>query len=149
MLDTTNPAGVTEPTDRMCLYLNGRFRADPAQWAGKWPRVYWIDVNGTEPHDASILDIETGDAQPSTILQWVPERLAGNPSYHCRLYCNLSTWPAVKATVARLTAAQQEQVRYWIANPTQAAHMVPGSDATQWGWFPDVDRSEVRPSWDA
>ena len=57
----------------------------------------------------------------------------------------IDEWPAAKAAVATLPAAMQAQVRWWIADPTGYAHVVPGSDATQWYWGRSYDISTANP----
>jgi hypothetical protein len=158
MLDSTTPLdSLPNDLDRVALYYNGHVgNLNGNIPAGKnWQRVYWIDVLNANPHECSILDIETGDASPRDILDWVPARLDKDPSYICRLYSNLSTWKSVQFYVAQLSEGQRKQVRYWIANPTMSKHVVNGSCATQWYWgnmdTPAVnfDRSDVAPCWDA
>ena len=146
MYDSTDPAGIPHGATVAALYHNGRFAATPAE-ARQFPVHLWIDVLGTAPDACSILDIETGDATPETVLAWVPARLAALPGSHCRLYCNLSTWPAVKRAVAQLTSAERAAVMYWVANPTGVAHLVPGSAATQYLWTPGFDESVFAPGW--
>lgn len=122
----------------VAVYANGRYRANPAELK-RFKNVTWIDVNGTDPR-ANALDIETGDATPETVLSWVPDHVKiYGAKAHSRLYSNLSTWPAVKAAVARLAPAERSTVMYWVANPTGVRHLVPGSAATQWFWGPGYD----------
>ena len=146
MYDSTMPGAIPADAQLVALYRNGRF-AVTAQQGAMFPARLWIDVLGTDAATASVLDIETGDATPDTVRTWCPAREAAHPYSVDRLYCNLSTWPAVRAAVAELTGAQQARVRYWIANPTGAAHLVPGSDATQYLWTPGFDVSAYGPAW--
>lgn len=148
MYDSVDPGKIPATAEKVALYRNGLYAADPATWGDKWPRVYWIDVLGNDPVNASILDVETGDAHPYQVSSWCDERLADHPDWLCRIYCNLSTWPAVKSQVATMPQNQRRQVRYWIANPTGQRHYVPGSAATQYEWAENWDLSAVRPSWD-
>ena len=144
MFDSTQPGAI--PGDFAALYRNGRFAATPAQ-AARFFYVLWIDVLATDPGDASILDIETGDATPASVRPWCEARQQAHPFSVDRLYCDLSTWPAVKAEVAQLSEAGRARVRYWIANPTGQPHLVPGSDATQYLWTQGWDESAYGPGW--
>ena len=149
MYDSTDPAEIPPGAQVAALYRNGRFAATPAQ-ARRFPVVLWIDVLGTAPESCSILDIETGDATPDTVLSWVPARLGSHTGAHCRLYCNLSTWPAVRQAVASITgitADERASIMYWIANPTGTPHLVPGSDATQYLFGLGFDESAFLPGW--
>lgn len=128
------------------LYVNGLY-AWRGPLAHTWERVLWIDVFGTAPGQASVLDVETGDAGPSQVPGWCEERLTAVPDSLLRLYCNISTWETVKKQVATMPALARGRVRYWIANPTGAPHLVPGSAATQWDWGESWDTSSYGPAW--
>lgn len=139
-----NPANVAHDYDYVAIYVNGRFSVDPATVQKAYPdaRVFWIDVLGNNP-EASIKDIETGDISPSSVPGIVAARFRVHPDANTRLYCNLSTWPAVKTEVRNLPQNQRDTIRYWIANPTGTPHIVPGSDATQYMFGQILDLSEV------
>lgn len=124
-------------------YATGPFAASPSQLAGKGP-VVWIDTNGSDPA-ASALDVEPGDATPSVAATWAYNRLSKRPHAIARIYTMISEWPAVKAAVAGLPHNVQSRVRWWIADPTGVAHLVPGSDATQWYWGSTYDISTATP----
>jgi hypothetical protein len=162
MRDSTTPVASIQPgtTDRIAAYWNGLFAAnfDELQRVFSGVRLYGIDVLGTDPHKASVADVEKFDMTPDSLAEWIPARLDagpqdghGEPTWLARPYCNLSTWPSVRAVVARLDAKYRRQVRYWIANPTGIRHLVPGSAATQFWWGSSSDNfdiSDVDPSWD-
>lgn len=80
---------------------------------------------------------------PADVPAWVGRRHADHPGSLCRVYCNLSTWPAVKAEVAKLSEELRALVRYWIADPTGVQHQVPGADATQWYFGDGYDLSVI------
>lgn len=124
-------------------YATGPFAASPSQLAGKGP-VVWIDTNGSDPA-ASALDVEPGDATPSVAASWASQRLSKQPHAVARIYTTISEWAAVKAAVAGLPQAMQARIRWWIADPTGVAHIVPGSDATQWYWGSSYDISTATP----
>jgi hypothetical protein len=128
----------------IAAYSNGEFAADFAALAKTYPKawVFHIDVLGTDP-DAGIKDIETGDITVGSVRSVVMERADKHPGFLIRLYCNLSTWPGVKAEVAGLSNEVQRNIRYWIANPFTPAHIVPGSSATQYNWGRTYDTSEI------
>ena len=104
----------------------------------------WIDVTGYN-HNASVLDVEPGDATPSLAASWAWHRLKDRPTALARIYTMRSEWPAVQAAVAKLPAKMRSHVRYWIADPTGTPHIVPGSDATQWYWGSSYDISSATP----
>lgn len=148
--DSVNPDAIPANTHAM-LYINGGFAASPTI-ASRFASVLWIDVFGDSPR-ANVLDVETSDATPGDVPAWVTEHvnLYGDiPTTLARVYCNLSTWPDVRAAVRTLSPQYRRHVRYHIAHPTGQPHLVPGSHATQWFWghgANDYDLSEFRPDY--
>jgi hypothetical protein len=92
-----------------------------------------------------VLDIEPGDATPAGAAIWVAQKLGQDPSARARLYTMRAEWPAVQAAISTLPSWMQARVRYWIADPTGVAHMVPGANATQWYWGNSYDISTANP----
>jgi hypothetical protein len=127
----------------IATYATGAQASQPAELAGRGP-VLWIDVEGTDP-GADVLDVEPGCAAPAAVQTWVSERLNGHPGALAIIYTSLDEWSLVQAQVAGLPAAMRAQVRWWIADPTGYAHLVPGSDATQWYWGTSYDISTATP----
>jgi hypothetical protein len=125
------------------VYSTGSYAAQPADVAGH-KTVLWIDTNGSNP-DASVLDIEPGDATPTQAAAWAKQRLTKHPHDVARLYTMRSMWPSVQAAVNTLSSAMRAQIRYWIADPTGSDHMVPGADATQWYWGKSYDITTASP----
>jgi hypothetical protein len=76
--DSTNPGAISaSTTDGVLAYANGDYAWDLAEVerfivAGK--QVVHIDVNGTAPHRASVLDVERYDATPQTARDWIRQR---------------------------------------------------------------------------
>jgi hypothetical protein len=126
------------------VYANGAYAASAGQVTGH-KSVLWIDTNGSNP-GANVLDVEPGDATPAGAAAWAQQRLAHHPHSVAIVYTMLSSWQAVKDHVAHLPKAQQDNVRYWIADPTGVDHIVPGASATQWYWGTHVDISTASPS---
>jgi hypothetical protein len=145
MYDSTRPDLIPAGGLYIAIYGNGDYAADRAAVQAAHPQadIYSIDVMNTDPGGCSIADVENGDMKPSDIPGWVERRLQAHPGALCRVYCNISTWPACKAEVARLAGDKRAQVRWWIADPTGTAHEVDGADATQWYWGDDWDESLI------
>jgi hypothetical protein len=140
--DSLLPAAL--PTGHVvATYATGPGAVAPSQLAGRGP-VLWIDVNATDPA-ADVLDVEPGNATPAAASGWVYRRLTANPKAVAILYSSISEWPALQAAVASLPAGMRAQIRWWIADPTGYAHLVPGSDATQWYWGHSYDISTALP----
>jgi hypothetical protein len=127
----------------VATYADGPFAVSPAAMAGK--QVLWIDTNGSDPQ-ANALDVEPGDVTPAVAGNWAAQKLAADPGGQAILYTMESEWPAVQAAVrTAVPAAEQSQVRWWIADPTGVPHMVPGASATQWYWGSSYDVSTANP----
>jgi hypothetical protein len=140
--DSTTPSAIPAG-QQAAVYSDGAYAAAPAQVAGH-PGTIWIDTNGSNP-SANALDVEPGDATPAQAGQWVAQKLTDTPDQVAIVYTMRSDWPAVQAAVGQLPPWMQSHVRWWIADPTGAPHMVPGASATQWYWGPDYDISTASP----
>lgn len=142
IFDSVTPTAI--PAHRaVATYATGAYAVSRAQLAGR-RTVFWIDTNGTDPN-ASILDVEPGDATPTQAATWAWHRLHAHPHALARIYTMLSWWPAVRAAVATLPPHMRSHIRWWIADPTGVPHLVPGSDATQWYWGHSYDISTATP----
>ncbi len=129
------------------VYANGAYAASASDAAGRG-HVLWIDTNGSDKH-ADVLDVEPGDATPYGAAQWVKDKLSADHSHVAIVYTMISDWQAVKDNVAGLPHWMQDKVRYWIADPTGTAHVLPGSNATQWYWGNSYDISTANPGFES
>lgn len=120
------------------VYSNGAYRSsgpvshDQVQ--------LWIDVNASDP-SSDVLDVEPGDARPSSVATWVRNRITRYAWATPIIYTMRAEWEAAKASVRTLPSSMQSRVRWWIADPTGHPHLVPGSSATQWYWGTNYDIS--------
>jgi hypothetical protein len=140
--DSVTPSAIASHRN-VAAYANGNYAASPTEVGGH-RSVLWIDVTGYD-HNASVLDVEPGDATPSLAASWAWHRLHAHPRALARIYTMRSLWPAVQAAVGHLPAKMRSHVRYWIADPTGTPHIVPGSDATQWYWGSSYDITSATP----
>ena len=124
-------------------YATGPYAAQASQVAGH-DSLLWIDTIGSDPA-ANVLDVEPGDATPWGATQWVKARLTEERNAVAIVYTMRDEWQQVKDGVATLPSWMQAKVRYWIADPTGYAHIVPGSSATQWYWGGEYDISTASP----
>lgn len=127
----------------VATYADGGYAVNPANVASR-AHVTWIDTNGSDPK-AAALDVEPGDATPQQAAQWTWNKLHGAAGQIAVIYTMRSEWPATQAAIAALPQAMQHQVRWWIADPTGVAHVVPGAQATQWYWGQNYDISTALP----
>jgi hypothetical protein len=141
--DSVTPSSLPS-SKAAAVYANGAYAASAGQVAGH-KSVLWIDTNGSKP-GANVLDVEPGDATPAGAAAWAQQRLVKHPGSVAIIYTMMSSWQSVKDHVAHLPTAQQDNVRYWIADPTGVDHIVPGASATQWYWGSSTDISTATPS---
>jgi hypothetical protein len=127
----------------IATYATGSYAASPSDVAGR-KAVLWIDTRGYDPQ-AAALDVEPGDATPSMAASWAWHRLHAHPKQHAVIYTMRSEWAAAQASIGTLPRWMQHHVRWWIADPTGYAHVVPGSDATQWYWGTNYDITTAKP----
>lgn len=95
-----------------------------------FPRASVLSIAVNSSEDADCLDIENGDAVPSDAPAWYARQKARGVARPC-FYANTSTMPAVLAALNGGHVARSKY-RVWTAHFTHAAHIEPGSDATQW-----------------
>jgi hypothetical protein len=143
MYDSVTP-GSLPANQPAAVYADGAYAASSSQMAGHHS-VLWIDTNGSDPN-ANVLDVEPGDATPAGSAQWVQAHLSKQPHSVAIIYTMRSDWSAVQDAVGGLPSWEQSHVRYWIADPTGVAHVVPGSSATQWYWGSSYDVSTANPN---
>lgn len=129
MYDTVTVDTVPSNPQAVAGYVGG-FWPTYSTLVAKFPNAHHLSIAVNAGEDAECLDIENGDAVPSDAPAWV-RRQQKRGVYRPVLYCDLSTEPAVTAT---LTAAgiQRSEYRLWIAHYTYVDHIEAGADATQW-----------------
>jgi len=143
MYDSVTPSAI--PGGKaVATYADGPYAASPSQVHGH-SSVTWIDTTTSDPHGATALDVEPGDATPAQAATWAAQRLDYHPHSLAVIYTMRSEWTATQDAIHSLPHWQQNHVRWWIADPTGTPHIVPGSNATQWYWGTNYDISTVTP----
>lgn len=130
------------------FYANGAYTPRPEDVKGR-EHVLWIDVTGANPR-AGAIDVEPGDATPHSAAMWVKAKLGLEPKSRPIIYTFSAGWQDCRNEVTdHLPKWMQDRVRWWIAHPTGHPHILPGADATQWGWYKTRDTNSARPGfWD-
>jgi hypothetical protein len=142
--DSVKPGSL--PAGReVAVYATGGYTTSAASVAGH--KVLWIDTQGYDPA-ADVLDVEPGDATPAVAGQWVSKRLTADPHAVAIVYTMRAEWDEVKNQMATLPGWMHTKVRYWIADPTGYAHVVPGAAATQWYWGKEYDITTATPGFE-
>jgi hypothetical protein len=142
LYDSVEPAAIPSG-HTIATYSDGPFAQSSAAVAGRGD-VLWIDVNGSNTN-ANALDVEPGDATPAGAAAWVSAKLTKDPSSTAIIYTFRNDWAPVIDDVDALPTWMHSHVKYWIADPTGYAHILPGAAATQWYWGPTFDISTAEP----
>jgi hypothetical protein len=117
MRDSTTAADIPIPGCQLVAgYTNGQFAWTPEDWArfGTMPKVR-IDVNGSNPGAASVLDVEQGDATPPEAAAWVKNRRVLFPGTAPTIYCNRTTAVLVEAAMQLAGLHLATMYTLWIA----------------------------------
>jgi len=117
MRDSTTAADIPlHGLDLVAGYRNGRFEWSDADWQ-RFPGIghVYIDVNGTHPQDAGVLDVEPFDATTTQAVGWVKQRLALKPDYPPVIYCNRSTLTPLFNAMNAAGLQVVKHFRLWVA----------------------------------
>lgn len=129
------------PTDAAMVagYINGRWAWSPADWA-RFPAAVKVRIaTSASGPDGHVLDVETGAAAAAEAPEWVTMRRQAGLATPT-VYCNLSTWPAVRAA---FRAAGVAEPLYWIAHYTGTPDIPAGAIACQYINEPDGDHFDL------
>lgn len=119
MGDATTLANIPLSVQLVGVYRNGRYAADPSYLNTLFPLAkyvhVWIDVNGSCPESAQVLDVERYDATPAQAPGWIKARRKVVHTSLPTLYCNRDTLPAVLGECAAEGLIAAEHYQLWIA----------------------------------
>lgn len=142
MYDAVTVANIPATATMVAGYVDGKY-ANLTAMRKRFPNAVIVGIAvRASTNDGDVLDIETGDATPAQGPGWVKMRRAAgkDPS----VYCNSSTWPAVRAA---FKAAKVAEPHYWIAHYDGDPTIPAGAMAKQFhndgGW----DLSSVVSHW--
>ena len=142
MYDGITPSRLPASATIVAGYADGLYANLPTLRA-RYPHATVVSIAVTASYSgAQVLDVETGDATPAQAPGWVKRRRAAgaDPS----VYCNSSTWPAVRAA---FRAAGVAEPHYWIAQYDGVATIPAGAIAKQYRNTAGYDESIVADYW--
>lgn len=123
-------------------YVDGRY-ANVTALRKRFPKARIVEIAVLASTDAGqVLDVETGDATPAQAPGWVASRR--HAGVDPTVYCNSSTWPAVRAAIRNAGIAEPH---YWIAQYDNKAVIPAGAVAKQFQNNPGWDKSVVADYW--
>jgi len=155
MYDACDPTHIPADAAMVAYYIEGQCAWPPQQLA-RFPNAVKVPIaTVAQPPRGTVLDVEAGDSSPDLAPGWCAARRAAgvDPS----VYCNVSTWPTVRAAFA---AHQVAEPHYWIAAWDHIAVLPSGAVAKQYvneqppgcdtsvvaDYWPGVDPSPVTPT---
>lgn len=110
MYDSVTARDIPQGVQMVAGYCDGPYRWSGADWTWHFASVQVRIAIAPWTDDGHVLDCETGDAAPDQCPGWVRLRRAAGADP--TVYCNWSTWPAVRAAFAAQGVAEPH---YWIA----------------------------------
>jgi|SRR5579859_1043815 len=110
-------------------YVGGAWPTFQALQA-RFPNARHVSIAVNAGEDAEVLDIETGDANPSEAPAWARRQLGRGATRPC-LYASLSVMPSVVAAMAG-AGIHRTVYRLWVAHFTDEPHIPVGFGACQW-----------------
>ena len=142
MYDDVSAANLPTNAGMVAGYLDGNTVWSPADWQRFAGAVRVGIVTSAATNNGHVLDVENGDAEPGQCPGWV--QLRRNAGADPSVYCNLSTWPAVREVFRNSGVTEPH---YWIADWTGAPHLPEGAVACQWTNGNLYDSSAVADYW--
>jgi hypothetical protein len=142
MYDAVTVNNIPPGATMVAGYVDGIYANMPAM-AARFPNAVHVPIAvRASTNDGLVLDVEQGDATPAQSVGWVVMRRAAgvDPS----VYCNTSTWPAVKAAFA---TAGVTPPHYWVAQYDGTPAIPAGAVAKQYSDVGPYDLSAVADVW--
>jgi hypothetical protein len=146
MYDAVTAANIPADAGMVAGYID-KIKLEPwsaADWE-RFPRATKVTIVKKAGTNAGhVLDVEPGDATPAEAPGWVRMRRAAGADP--TIYCNLSTWPSVRAAFSDAGVAQPH---YWIARYDGDPAIPDGAVAKQYlgNVAPGYDVSSVLDYW--
>lgn len=144
MYDSTDVAAIPAAARMVAGYIDGRYVTVP-QLLARFPNAQVVRITVTGIAGAHVADVENGDLTPEQGAAWAAAEVRAHrkPS----IYCNASTWPAVRAALAQQLAGGS--VYFWIADYDNDPTIPAGAIAKQYSTnvAANLDTSNVAAYW--
>lgn len=110
---------IPRTADIIAVYRNGNWPAKPEDVNAYFPLTkyvhVWIDVNGSCPESAQVLDVEKGDATPQQAPGWIQARRKVVHTSLPTVYCDRSNLIGVQAECAAAGLKSGRDYQLWIS----------------------------------
>ncbi|WP_051966514.1 hypothetical protein [Kitasatospora mediocidica] len=143
MYDSVSVSSLPADATMVAGYADGLY-ANLTAMRARFPHATVVSIAVRYTTRAQVLDVETGDATPAQAVVWCRQTMADTPNSQLTVYCNTSTWPAVRAALA---AAGESPPQYWVAQYDGVASIPGGAIAKQYRTTPGWDASIVADYW--
>lgn len=143
MYDSVSVSSLPADATMVAGYADGLY-ANLTAMRARFPHATVVSIAVRYTTRAQVLDVETGDATPAQAVVWCRQTMADTPNGQLTVYCNTSTWPAVRAALA---AAGESPPNYWVAQYDGVASIPAGAIAKQYRNTPGWDASIVADYW--
>jgi len=139
MFDSVNLDEIPANPQAVAAYVDGRF-ANATEAAQRFPHAHLLTIAVSAAHDASCLDIETGDATPEQAPAWYQRQKARGAARPC-LYASAFVMDTEVLPALRAAGIGRPAVRLWsahysgtphICSPTSCRELAVTADGTQW-----------------
>lgn len=142
MYDGITAAALPADATMVAGYVDGDW-PDANALAARFPHALVVRIaSSAATNDATVLDVENGDATPEESVNWVlTRRHAGiDPS----VYCDEAAWPQVRAAFGTHGVPEPH---WWVAQYDGIAELPAGAVAKQYKTAPGWDESIVADYW--
>lgn len=139
MYDAVNVNAIPAGATLVAGYVDGRYQTIPALRA-RFPAATIVEITVTGKPGVRVCDCETGDLTPRSAAGWARRELAAGR--RPTIYCNTSTWPAVRAALGDRAG----RVDWWVAHYDNSPAIPAGAVAKQYK-NGSYDTSATVPGW--
>jgi hypothetical protein len=143
MYDAVTVANLPASATMVAGYVDGRY-ANLTAMRKRFPKATIVEIAVSHTSRGMVLDVETGDATPAEAVTWCTKTMADKSNTELTIYCNTSTWPAVKAA---FKSAGVTLPQWWEAHYDKVKKLSVGSIAKQYTDGAKYDTSIVADYW--
>lgn len=131
MFDSVDIAEIPKTAHAVAGYVGGSWPTDSHDaLRAKFPNAFVVSIATDASQSASVLDIETGDANIGQLREWMTRMVHQGWQRPCA-YGSRSIQNQVPAALRNI---DRKSYRRWLADPTGSAHCPADMGACQFDW---------------
>ncbi|WP_246144484.1 hypothetical protein [Actinacidiphila oryziradicis] len=143
MYDGVTPGNIPASATMVAGYADGLY-ANVPEMRARFPHATVVSIAVRYTTRAQVLDVENGDATPAEAVLWCTDTMSDKPNGELTVYCNTSTWPAVRSA---FQTAHVSEPNYWVAQYDNDPAIPVGAIAKQYENTTAWDKSVVAEYW--